>query len=272
MNRVNLFEDYSAEQATAIRQALKDAVSAELLEQNHIDRKAADLSQALEAEHLKIDTNWERTLFDITVAVADVYDGPCAPDRAISRSEVAKQSGAFTRSLEVALQAHDRQAVGLQAHQNEHQSQIVGFVESGKEWAKIISQLTGEHHCPQPVPQGYTVRRLLEAALTAVRLAEKKPNPHIRTSKKNYVIRLLVRELMDIFKAATGIEPIVYVSSYKKSPTDGCEYKGSFYPFAVACLSPVFPAEELSSAILTAYNEARKGESPYPAMGHSLFS
>lgn len=239
------------------------------------DQQAIAIRQTIE-KGLKPDSNWERTLFDITVAVADVYDGPCAPDRAISRTEVAQQSSALTASLEAALQAHDRQAVGLQEHQNEHQCQIVGFAESGEEWAKIISQESGEHQCPQPVPQGYTIRQLIEAALTAVRLAGEKPNPHIHIQKsgpkKNYVMRLVVRELMDIFKAATGIEPTVYVSPYKKSPTVGCEYKGTFYPFAVACLSPVFPAQELGSAILTAYNEILKGESPYPARDHSLFS
>lgn len=241
------------------------------------DQQYADIRKTL-APYLKSDATWDRIRFDISVVMADLYDGPCDPARVMCKSKVARQTAALTQSLEAALQAHDQQAKVLQWHQNDQQDQIVGFGESGEEWARLISQETGQHHCPQPRTRCYTVRQLVEAALTAVRRANEQPNPHVlinKTKAKNRVMRLAVRELMDIFETATRVNPTVYAAPFKKINDDtkiGVQYSGTFYPFAVACLTPVFPDQELSSAILTAYTERRdeieeairKAKSPQP--------
>jgi hypothetical protein len=246
--------------------------------------QADDIHQALIEAHLKPEADWPRLLADITMVVSDVCEGHSHPDTVLYEGDKQRRLQTILTGLEAAAKAYDQSDDRLQAH-IQGQKQIperchdCGSLQ-WQDWVALVFEQTGTalsalpiQTDDQPEHRPYALGRLLDHALAAVRLALERPiDPMIAYMQKqgppkNHAMRLIISELLEIFKRATGIEPTVYAHSVyaspyknKKShdvPKTNAEYRGTFYPFAVACLTPVFPAQELSSAILAAYKECK---------------
>lgn len=232
-----LFDEFTKKQKTGIRRTLK-------------------------AVHLKVDTerHWQkRILPDITTVLMDLSEGNAHPDSLMYPGEVKKRFVALTKAYD---QLGERLQWTLDDRLGCRLPEVLESLvadpggkptdEQGlKEWAALVEKETAQH-----------------IVLPAGRRAAEPPNPHVHIQTKgrpkDHVIRLMVRALLEIFERETGIPPTVYpyplLKRATKTPKSGVEYRGTFYPFALACLAPVFPAQELSSAILTAYNEVKRIE------------
>jgi hypothetical protein len=250
---VKPFTGYTKQQEKAIRQALIDA-------------------------HLKRDADWPDILSDITALLHTVCEGHSHPDTVLYPGDMKRRLQATLTGLEATANAYDQLGDRLQAH-IEAQKQIPERCHDceyrqWKDWAAIVSEQTGTKIGDPPLPANdppdqrpYALGRLLDHALAAVRQALERPiHPLLAYvqndgAPKNYALRLIVSELLEIFERATGIKPTVYASAYQTNKKNcdntkvNVEYHGTFFPFAIACLTPAFPAQELGSTILTAYKE-----------------
>lgn len=244
-------------------------------------QEAKAIRQALVAAHLKPDADWPGIFDEIGMLMRDVSGGHSHPDTVLFAGDMTRRMQAVLTGLEATAKAYDQAGDRLQAH-FEDQKKIRERCQDcdyrqWKDWAAIVFEQTGTKigdpplpaFAPPPDQRPYALGRLLDHALAAVRQALERPiHPMIayvqkNGAPKNHAIRLIIRDLLNIFERATGIKPTVYVSNYDKKnnadPTVKDEknkkYDGTAYEFLLACLAPVFPAQELGSTILTAYNE-----------------
>lgn len=226
------------------------------------DQEWDAIHQALIEKHLKPEFDWklkpdnwqrQRIPFEITTLMQNVSVGKTV----LSAGKNRDQLKAVETKVDAALQACDQLVDPLQWHVND-QCEMVEFEGIEEEWAALISKETGQHICPTPMTHRCTVRQLLDAALSAVRLAAERPvNPMIASvqekgRRKNNAIRLAVWELLEIFELATGIRPKVSSNSHTD---DGIT--GNVCAFLLACLAPVnlVPRTSLGRNILEAYRE-----------------
>lgn len=228
MKQTTLFNGYTKQEENAIYQTVKPLV--------------------------KVDADWEGILFEINTLVVDVCEGHSHPESLMYLSQVEDRYSDLIEAYEklgelLRWDLDDALGRRLPDVLVTRMSALAGQTTNNQvsleweEWAALVEKETGEH---------------IDLSDVDIPLTQQLHHLNVQKGKrggrtKNYVMRLLVRDLMDIFENATGTEPIIYQSN------DGRGYAGSFYPFAVACLAPAFPetTSQLGSPILTAYRELK---------------
>lgn len=231
MQQASLFDGYTEQEENAIYQTVKPL--------------------------LKADANWRGILFQISTMIVDICEGHSHADSFMYMADVEQRYLALIEAYEQLgerLQWDLDDALGCRLPDmvKVRLSALGGNTTDNQgttewdDWAALVEKETGQH-IDLPVvcaPQAQALR-------------------HFYVQKggrsKNHVMRLLIRDLLDIFERATGIEPIIYAS-----PNDDEQrFAGNFYPFAVACLAPVFPetASQLGSPIRRAYRELKNQSS-----------
>ena len=170
-------------------------------------------------------TDWPRLLATITEAVT------AQTDPIVYQRDATRRFTRFIAALDATEEAYMQLGTGLQLHFDD------------------ILPLKG--YSPDQVFSA------LDAARQAAVLAAEVPSAYVyapTTGKpKDYARRQAVRNLLNIFWQETGDPPIVYSSEHNEEG-----YAGSFYPFAVAALTPVFHSKKLGSIILAVYKAWRK--------------
>lgn len=244
---------------------------------------------ALKAVGLAPGANEHKTRFEIVTCIVDLTEGPVPPGTVLYKGTMQSTLEGIEKALKAAAKLYDPSDEALKMHLDDqmptmeaHQTDYEGQQEG--EWTGALvhertdtkisfsAEPTNEHTVAADL-RPYAFGRLLDVALTAVRHAKNRPVNRMITdmqekgTPKNRAIRLAVWKLLEIFERETGIRPTVHKNQPSKVGDAGTHkyaevsYSGTFYPFAVACLSPanLVPPESLNSAILAAYTEWNHG-------------
>lgn len=221
----------------------------------YTSEQAADIKQALIEVRLKPNVEWSRLLASIEDGM---YNATCEDIRLAEEtpplvaSKAIKRLKSLIAALDVAVAKHKQLGEILQWHLDLELPQVPLLRDAySDEWRSTV-------RCLLSSDQFSDALNVVKVA--AERAASKCSERFSRTgAPKDHRMREAVYELLNTFQWATGTPPTIYPSELAN---DG--YAGNFYLFARAALTPVFPARNLGSAILTAYREWKACESIDP--------